>query len=223
MLRELKKEARTGGGIDAVNHAEGYDHDTLLSSDFSIDEADERVDNAASERSSSVDENRPRVASTSLQTDSVDVGPNTLEIEVHQEEREHLLGAKEGEAVGKILDADRKLGQTIDHSVLGVSVFVCSHERTVDVDGGSEAGPVWVSSKDKTATLDKLSEAIEQQGARESSPYIPACLTEGPQTLNTCKPYSAYCLLKIWSFLVWLNGCASKVNAILTFTMHISS
>ena len=106
MLCKLKKEAQTSGGIDAMNHAEGYDHNTLLSSDFSIDEADERVDNAASERSSSVDKNRPRVASTSLQTDSVDVGPNTLEIEVHQEEREHLLGAKEGEAVGKILDAD---------------------------------------------------------------------------------------------------------------------
>ena len=89
-----------------MNRAEGYDHNTLLSSDFSIDKADKRVDNAASERSSLVDENRPHVASTSLQTDSVDVGPNTLEIKVHQEEHEHLLGMKEGEVVGKILDAD---------------------------------------------------------------------------------------------------------------------
>ncbi|KAI0256214.1 hypothetical protein BJV78DRAFT_446201 [Lactifluus subvellereus] len=162
MLRERKKEARVGGGIDAVNRAEGYDHDTLLS-DFSIDEADEGVDNAVPKRSSTVDKNSPRVASTSLQTDRVDMAPNSLEIEVHQEERKRLLGAKEGEAVGKILDADRKLGQTIDDSVLGVSVFVSSHEGTVDVDGSSKAGPVWMSAKGKTATLDKLSEAIEQQ------------------------------------------------------------
>jgi hypothetical protein len=33
-------------------------------------------------------------------------------------------------------------------------------------------GLVWESVKDKTATLDKLSEAIEQQGARESMAYV---------------------------------------------------
>jgi hypothetical protein len=170
MLRERSKETQTGRGIDAVNRAEGYDQDTLLS-DFSIDEIDEDVGNVAPGTSSPMDKKVPRAAASG-QNDNVNLTANALEVEVHQEERERLLGAKEGEAVGRILDADRKLGQSVDHGVLGVSVFVDDHEGNVDVDDGSEAGPVWESAKEKTATLERLSEAIEKQGARESSIHV---------------------------------------------------
>jgi hypothetical protein len=171
MLHERKKEMRSGRGIDALNLAEGYDHNELLS-EFSMDEVDKDIDNAVPGRSSPEDENIHRAAASGLQGDSVDLVANALEVEVHQEERERLLGAKEGEAVGKILDADRKLGQAVDRSALGVLVFVSDHEGTVDGDDSSEMGLVWESAKDKTATLDKLSEAIEQQGVHESMVYV---------------------------------------------------
>lgn len=166
MLRERKREARAGGGIEALNRAEGYDHDTLFS-DFSIDEAEEPVDTAAPTRSSLVDANTSCVAPTGLRTNdtSADIAANALEDEVQQDERERLLGAKEGEAVGKILDADRKMGQTVTHNVPGVSVFIDDHEGTVDVERGTEIRPRWESAKAKTASLEMLSEAIEQQGA----------------------------------------------------------
>jgi len=173
MLRELKKEARAGGGIDALNRAEGYDHDTLLS-DFSIDEEEELVDTAAPTRSSSMDENTTCVAPVGLQTDDTgaDMVANSFGDEVQQDERERLLGAKEGEAVGKILDADRKMGQTMAHRMPGVSVFVDDHEGTVDVERGDDARPRWELVKDKTATLEMLSQAIERQGAQVRSPFV---------------------------------------------------
>jgi len=165
MLRERKREARVGGGIEALNRAEGYDHDTILS-DFSIDEAEEPVDTAASTRLSLVDVNTSCVAPTGLRTNDTgaDIAANALEDEVQQDERERLLGAKEGEAVGKILDADRRMGQTVTHNVPGVSVFIDDHEGT-DVERGTETRPRWGSAKAKTATLQMLREAIEQQGA----------------------------------------------------------
>jgi hypothetical protein len=169
MLRERKRDARVGGGIEALNRAEGYDHDTLLS-DFSIDEVEEPVDTVAPTRSSLVDVNTTCVTPAGLaglRTDvaGVDIAPNMLEDEVQQDERERLLGAKEGEAVGKILDADRKMGQTVTHNVPGVSVFCDDHEGTLDGEHGTEARPTWASAKDMTPTLEMLSEAIEQQGA----------------------------------------------------------
>ena len=166
MLSERKKEARVGGGIEALNRAEGYDHGTLLS-DFSIDEAEEPVNTAASTRLSLVDVNTNCVAPTGLQTNDTgaDLAANALDDEVHQDERERLLGAKEGEAVGKILDADRRMGQTVTHKMPGVSVFIDDHEGIVDFERGTETRPRWGSAKVKTATLEMLSEAIEQQGA----------------------------------------------------------
>jgi hypothetical protein len=160
MLRERKREARVGGGIDALNRAEDYDHDTLLS-DFSIEE-EEPIDAA---RLSSVDENTTRVPPTGLQTNDTgaDIVAIALEDEVQQGDRERLLGAKEGEAVGKILDADRKMGQTAIHSVFGVSVFVNDHEGTVDTELYTMARPACELARGKTATLDMLNEAIGQQ------------------------------------------------------------
>ena len=170
ILRERNREARAGGGIDALKFAEGYDHDTLLSN-FSI-EAEEP---AGTTRSRLADENSTRVLPTGLQTDDAgpDIAANTLEDEVQQDDRERLLGAKEGEAVGKILDADRKMGQTAAHCVSGVSVFVSDYERTVDAELCTEARPTCESArdKDKTATLQMLDEAIEHQGARGQSQF----------------------------------------------------
>jgi hypothetical protein len=175
ILRERNREARAGGGIDALNRAEGYDNDTLLSN-FSI-EAEEPVD---ATRSRLVDENTTRILPAGLQTDDAgpDIAANTLEDEVQQDDRERLLGAKEGEAVGKILDADRKMGQTAAHCVSGVSVFISDYERTVDTEFCTEARPTceWAGDKDKTATLQMLDEAIEHQGARERSPFLPSFL-----------------------------------------------
>ena len=171
MLRERKREARVGGGIEALNCAEGYDHDTLLS-DFSIDEAeDELVDNAVPTRSSSVDQNATCAGPIGPHTDGAGavIAANSLEDEVQQDERERLLGAKEGEAVGKILEADRKMGQTMSHKVPGVSVFVDDHEET---EGVEEARIKWELVKDKAATLEMLSEAIKQQGAQARSPLV---------------------------------------------------
>jgi hypothetical protein len=174
ILRERNREARAGGGIDALNHAESYDHNTLLSN-FSI-EAEEPVDTT---RSRLAYGNTTRVLPAGLQAD--DAGPdlvaNTLEDEVLQDDRERLLGAKEGEAVGKILDADRKMGQTA-HCVSGVSVFVSDYERTVDAELCTEARPTceWARDKDKTTTLQMLDEAIEHQGTRERSPFFPGTL-----------------------------------------------
>lgn len=176
MLRERKREARVGGGIEALNCAEGYDHDTLLS-DFSIDEAEEEsIDNAAPPRSSSVDQNAVCAGSTGPQTDraGADIAANPLEDEVQQDERERLLGTKEGEAVGKILEADRKMGQTMSYNVPGVSVFVDNHEET-EVD---EARLTWEFVKDKAVTLGMLSEAIEQQGTQACSPSVFLVLIE---------------------------------------------
>ena len=161
MLRQRKKEARTGG-IDALNRAEGYDHDTLLS-DLSI-EAEEPVD---ATRPGSVVKNSARVPVTGLQAEDADIVANALEDEVQQDDRERLLGAKEGEAVGKILDADRKMGQSAAYSVSGVSVFVNVHEVAVDAELCTEACSTIELAKGKTATLDMLNEAIEQQGAQE--------------------------------------------------------
>jgi hypothetical protein len=159
MLRQRKKEARTGGGIDALNRAEGYDHDKLLS-DFSI-EAEEAVDTT---RLSSVHENTTRVPLTGLQTEDADIVANALEDEVQQDDRERLLGAKEGEAVGRILDADRKMGQSAAYSVSGVSVFV-NDQVTVGAEHCTEARSTCELARGKTETLDMLNEAIEQQGA----------------------------------------------------------
>ncbi|KAI0283673.1 hypothetical protein BGY98DRAFT_1093767 [Russula aff. rugulosa BPL654] len=140
---------------------QGYDHDTLLSN-FSI-EVDEPVDTT---RSRLADENTTRRL-PGLQTDDAgpDIAANTLEDEVLQDDRERLLGAKEGEAVGKILDADRKMGQTATHCVSGVSVFVSDYERTVNAELCTEALPTcgWARDKQKTATLQMLDEAIEHQ------------------------------------------------------------
>jgi hypothetical protein len=165
MLRERKRETRAGGGIDALNRAENYDHDTLLS-DFGID-AEEPVDTT---RLSSMDENTTRVFPTGV--------ASALEEEVQQDDRKRLLGAKEGEAVGKILDADRKMGQTAAYSVSGVSVFVNDHDGNVGVELGTEARPTWELERGKTAILEMLNEAIEQQGAREYSPFLPSYLNE---------------------------------------------
>ena len=161
LLRERKEESRTGGGIDALNCVEGYDHDALLS-DFSIDEADEPVDDTTPRRSALADENR--TDAIDAQSDSANVAASTLEEEVHKEERERLLGAKEGEAVGRILDADRKLGQTAAHSVLGVEVFNNDHDGTVDNEAGATPCLIWESVEGKTTTLSLLSDAIGQQG-----------------------------------------------------------
>ena len=170
MLRERKREAIVGGGIEALNRAEGYDHDTLLS-DFSIDDAEEPVDIVAHSRSSSVDQNAPYAGPIGPQTDDAgaDIGANLLEDEVQRDERERLLGAKEGEAVGKILEADRKMGQTMSYNVPGVSVFVDNHEETEDVD---ETHLKWELVQDKAVTLGMLSEAIEQRGAQACSPFV---------------------------------------------------
>jgi hypothetical protein len=175
ILRERNREARAGGGIDALNRAEGYDHDTLLSN-FSI-EAEELVDTT---RSRLADENTTRLLPAGLQTDDAgpDIAANTLEDEVQQGDRERLLGAKEGEAVGKILDADRKMGQTAAHCVSGVSVFVSDYERTVDGELCTEGRPTRAREEEKTATLQMLDEAIEHQGAREQSPFLPIFLIE---------------------------------------------
>lgn len=164
MLRERNREARTGGGIDALNRAEDYDHDTLLS-EFRI-EAEEPVDTT---RLRLADGNTTHVLPTSQQTDDAgpDVAANTLDDEVQQDDRERLLGAKEGEAVGKILDADRKMGQTATQYVPGVSVFVSGYKGVVDAELCTEVRPTceWARDKDKTATLEMLHEAIEQQSA----------------------------------------------------------
>jgi len=63
------------------------------------------------------------------------------------------------------LDADRKMGQTVNRSVPGVFVFDDNHEGIVNLQHDNEARPKWESTKDKdkTATLKMLSEAIEQQ------------------------------------------------------------
>jgi hypothetical protein len=167
LLRERKKESRTGGGIDALNCAEGYDHDALLS-DFSVDEADEPVDDTTLGRSGLADENVICHADAiGPQSNGVNVSTTTLEeVQVHKEERERLLGAKEGEAVGRILDADRKLGQTAAHSVLGVAVFNKDYDGIVDMDteAGSTTCPIWESMEGKTTTLALLSDAIGRQG-----------------------------------------------------------
>jgi len=164
LLRERKKESRTGGGIDALNCLEGYDHTSLLS-DFSIDEADEPVDGTTSRRSGLAGENIICPADAiGPQNDSANVAASTLDEEVHKEERERLLGAKEGEAVGRILDADRKMGQTAAHSVLGVAVFNNDFEGTVDTEAGSTPCPIWESAEGKTTTLTLLSDAIGRQG-----------------------------------------------------------
>jgi hypothetical protein len=190
MLRERKREACASGGIEALNRAEGYDHDMLLS-DFSIDEAEEPIDTAAPTRSSLVDANTTRVFPTCLRTEDtrVDITANALEDEVQQDERERLLGAKEGEAVGKILDADRKMGQTLVDKVPGVSVFIDDHEGTVDVERGTETRPRWESAKDKTTTLEMLIEAIEQQGALTRFSVHTSSLTKRIQILDTCRLY----------------------------------
>jgi hypothetical protein len=117
-----------------------------------------------------VDENTTRVFPTGV--------ASALEEEVQQDDRKRLLGAKEGEAVGKILDADRKMGQTAAYSVSGVSVFVNDHDGNVGVELGTEARPTWELERGKTAILEMLNEAIEQQGAREYSPFLPSYLNE---------------------------------------------
>ena len=174
ILRERSKESRAGGGIDALNRAEGYDHDTLLSN-FSL-ETEEPVDTT---RSRLAGKGTTRLSPTGLQTDDagLDVAANALEDEVQQDDRERLLGAKEGEAVGKILDADRKMGQTAAHCVSGVSVFG-DYGRIVDAELCTEAHPrcEWARDEEKTATLQMLDEAINHRGARERSPFIPSFL-----------------------------------------------
>ena len=177
MLRERQREERAGRGIDALNRAEGYGHDTLLSK-FNFDDAEEPVDVAVPTESGSMDEDTNCVAPTSLQTYNASAisAANALEDEIQQDERERLLGAKEGEAVGKILDADRKMGQTVNHSVPGISVFDDNHEEIIDTQHGNEARPKWESTKDKdkAATLEMLSEAIEQQGTQKAISFAPS-------------------------------------------------
>ena len=189
MLRERKREAHAGGGIEALNHAEGYDHDTLLS-DFSIDDEPEEQ-YAAHTRSSSVDQNATCAGPAGPQTGGAgaDIAANSLEDEIQQDERERLLGVKEGEAVGKILEADRKMGQTMCYNVPGVSVFVDDHEETEDVD---ETRLKWELVKDKAVTLGMLSEAIKQQGAQARSPFVFPVLIERIQMLNICRLRSRY-------------------------------
>ncbi|KAH9176675.1 hypothetical protein EDB89DRAFT_88811 [Lactarius sanguifluus] len=160
LLRERTKESRTGGGIDVLNSVEGYDHTALLS-DFSVDEADEPVDGTTSGRSGLTDENI-RADAIGRQSGDANVVASTLEEEVHKEERERLLGAKEGEAVGRILDADRKLGQIAAHDVLGVVAFN-NYEGTVDTEAGNTPRPIWESAEGKTTTLTLLGDAIGRQ------------------------------------------------------------
>jgi len=163
-----------------------------LLSDFSIDEAEEElVDTAALTRSSSVDQNATCAGPIGPQTNGAGavIAANSLEDEVQQDERERLLGAKEGEAVGKILEADRKMGQTMSHKVPGVSVFVGDHEET---EGVEEARIKWELVKDKAATLEMLSEAIKQQGAQARPPLVFSVLIERIQMLNTCRLRSRY-------------------------------
>ncbi|KAH8985992.1 hypothetical protein EDB86DRAFT_2957228 [Lactarius hatsudake] len=159
LLRERTKESRTGGGIDVLNSVEGYDHTALLS-DFSVDEADEPVDGTTSGGSGLTDENI-RADAIGRQSEDANVVANTLEEEVHKEERERLLGAKEGEAVGRILDADRKLGQIPAHDVLGVAAF--NNYETMDTEAGNTPCPIWESAEGKTTTLTLLGDAIGRQ------------------------------------------------------------
>jgi len=103
------------------------------------------------------------VTHAALRADNVgaDTTANAVEEdEGQQDERERLLGEKEGKVVGKILDADRRIGQIATHSVLGISVFVNNHE---DAEHGKGARPNWELATDKTITLEMLSEAIEQK------------------------------------------------------------
>ncbi|KAH9057303.1 hypothetical protein EDB87DRAFT_1752563 [Lactarius vividus] len=160
LLRERTKESRTGGGIDVLNSVEGYDHTALLS-DFSVDEADEPVGGTTPERSGLTDENI-RADAIGRQSEDANVVASTLEEEVHKEERERLLGAKEGEAVGRILDADRKLGQAAVHDVLGVAAFN-NYEGTVETEAGNTPCPIWESAEGKTTTLTLLGDAIGRQ------------------------------------------------------------
>ncbi|KAI0268600.1 hypothetical protein BC834DRAFT_644907 [Gloeopeniophorella convolvens] len=164
LLRERKKETRTGGGIDALNLAEGYDPDNLLS-DFSIDEEDEgSIPDAPSDWSGWADEDTAgRAVSVGLQNDRASVKANPLEDEVLQEDRERLLGAKEGEAVGKILDADRKLGQVIAERVHGVRVFAVVADDEEDAEMHEEALDIHELTKDTTAALHMLCEAVKRQ------------------------------------------------------------
>ncbi|KAH9083790.1 hypothetical protein EDB83DRAFT_2309703 [Lactarius deliciosus] len=156
LLRERTKESRTGGGIDVLNSVEGYDHTALLS-DFSVDEADEPVDGTTSGRSGLTDEST-RADAIGRQSEDTNVVASTLEEEVHKEERERLLGAKEGEAVGRILDADRKLGQIAAHDVLGVAAFN-NYQGTMDTEAGNTPCPIWESAEGKTTTLTLLGDA----------------------------------------------------------------
>jgi hypothetical protein len=71
--------------------------------------------------------------------------------------------------VGKILEADRKMGQTRSYNVPGVSVFVDNHEETEDVD---ETHLKWELVQGKVVTLGMLSEAIEQRGVQACSPFV---------------------------------------------------
>lgn len=163
LLRERNKESRTGGGIDALNCAEGYDPTALLS-DFSVDEADEPVDGTTPGRSDLADENTIcRADAIGPQSDHANVAVSTLEEEVHKEERERLLGAKEGQAVGRILDADRKLGQTTANSALGVAVFKNDYEETMGTEADSTPCPILGSAEGKTTTLALLNDAIGRQ------------------------------------------------------------
>ncbi|KAA1476083.1 hypothetical protein DENSPDRAFT_932792 [Dentipellis sp. KUC8613] len=154
LLSEKRREERKGSSSAAMRRAEaaGAEREALLRDMvFSEDEDEEEVRDRAG--SSSDGEGRKRKASGTGWADEEaarnaarrgmemrnagrEVREEEAMEEVNAEERERLLGAKEGKAVGKILDGDRVGVGVVKRKVLGVEVWVEADGDAMVVDGG---------------------------------------------------------------------------------------
>lgn len=160
LLREKKTAERQGRGIDALRRAEGHDVDALMS-DFVDEDEDEAAfaDEDAARRAAGLG------ITMRFDGDKGDgEGPHGEDQEVDAEDRERLLGEKEGKAVGKILDGDRGASGHL-YRALGVRIWA-EDEGSVDemvLDGAFKEWPE-EEGEFKDPLVDLLSGAVKRKG-----------------------------------------------------------
>ncbi|KAI0048292.1 hypothetical protein FA95DRAFT_1678458 [Auriscalpium vulgare] len=157
MLREKKKTERQGGGMDAQRRAESHDPDDV---DSILDDEDLEDEALADEDAA----RRAAGAALHMRYDG-EISTADEDEEVGAEDRERLLGEKEGKAVGKILDGDRDHGANArgDWQV-GVNIWTPSgqHADTMEVEWPV---PDWVDEETvvQNPVLKMLADAVKTQ------------------------------------------------------------
>ncbi|THH16586.1 hypothetical protein EW146_g4089 [Bondarzewia mesenterica] len=194
LLKEKLNADKAGSGMDALNRAENIDRVALFAPvDLNLDE-DEDEDEQMEKRKWTDEEAAARAARRGAQMriglggrvsgKGVDMDmdmEDEEEEEVDAEDRERLLGAKEGKAVGSILDADR-LGGMKQVTLVGVRVWetvgTVEGEEGMD-DVKAERMPELVldeGTSEMPPALKLVCEAIEQGDADRTKRFIDAGL-----------------------------------------------